>query len=145
VYKFSNFIKAQEELLDTVEKFPKEKTNKIFYGDWTIKELVGHISAWDKYFTKVLRNLSGGIETDHWGNINEFNEKEVAKRKGWSLNKLTKELVGASNEFIKTYKKLDKKFLNQKIWDKRKYTPEDILKIQIHHYESQIKQIEKRS
>lgn len=145
VYKTTDFNKVQKELLEVIEKFPKEKTDLIFYGDWTIKEVVGHISAWDMYFTKVLINFSKGIESNYWGNINEFNAKEVAKRKGWSLNKLIKELVGAGNEFIKTYNNLDKTLLNKKIWDKKKYTPQDILKIQIHHYKSQIKQIEKRS
>jgi uncharacterized damage-inducible protein DinB len=145
VYKITDFIKAQKKLLDTVRKFPKEKTDLIFYGNWTIKEVIGHISAWDKYFTRVLKNLSKNIESDYWGNINEFNEKEVTKRKGWSLNKLIKELTESGNEFVKVYTNLSKALLNIKIWDKRKYTPQDILKIQIHHYESQIKQIEKRS
>ena len=143
--KISDFERIQKRLLEKVEKFPKEKENKIFYGNWTIKEVVGHISAWDKYFTKLLINSSKGIESNYWGNINEFNAKEVVKRKGWSLKKLTKELAEAGDNFIISYNNLNKKLLNIKIWDRRKYTPQDILKIQIHHYESQIKQIEKRS
>lgn len=142
--KTTDFKKAQKDLLEVIEKFPKEKTGKIFYGDWTIKEVIGHISAWDKYFTKVLTNLSKGIERNYWGNINEFNAKEVAKRKGHKLNKLTKELIEAGNEFINTYNNLNKVLLNKKIWNNKKYTPEDILKIQIHHYKSQINQIAQR-
>ena len=135
--------KLRKQLLITIKAYPKNKLDKIFYGDWTIREVVGHISAWDIYFTKLLKNLGKNIIK--WGNINEFNKREVAKRKALNLEKLVKELEKVSEEFIKTYQALNYNLLNRKFWNKRKYTPKDILKIQIHHYESQIRQIEKRS
>ncbi|OGM11435.1 hypothetical protein A2Z22_00960 [Candidatus Woesebacteria bacterium RBG_16_34_12] len=145
MYTIADFKKVQKELLDAVQKFPKEKVDKKFYGDWTIKEVVGHISAWDKYFTEVLKNIIEGVKSEHWGNIDEFNEKEVAKRKSWNLEKLIGELVGAGKNFIKVYESLDKDLLTKRIWEKKKYTPEDILKIEIHHYKSQVNQIKKQS
>lgn len=142
--KIDDFTKAQKELLRIVDKFPKEKQSLVFYGDWTIKEVVGHISAWDLYFTNLLKNFSKSKQTDFWGSINKFNEKEVESRKSKNFNQIKSELKLAGNQFVKVYKSLSEKSLSQKIWKDKKYTSKDILKIEIDHYESQFKQIDKR-
>lgn len=132
-------------LLNTIQAFSIDKLDHIFYGDWTIKEVTGHISAWNSYFTQLFTSVSQGKPIDHWGSINQFNQKEVAKRHGHSLKQLAKELEETSQKLIDTYQKLDQNLLTQKIWPNRSYTPEKILKIQIHHYQSQIKEINSRS
>jgi len=133
----SDFKKTQQKLLKTIKDFPEENVVKKFYGEWTIKEVVAHIVAWDQYFS----NLVKGQTDKYWGDINEFNSREVSKRKSRSLQSLIKDLEASGNIFSQVFDKMDKKMFKRKFWTDKKYTPEDILKIQIHHYEDQIKQI----
>ncbi len=60
-----------------------------------------------------MENLIKGVESEHWGDINEFNKKEVAKRKDWELNKLVDELIDTGNNFTETYQKLGDILLNK--------------------------------
>ena len=114
MFSIGDFKTAQKELIEATDNFPEEKLDKRFYGDWAIKEVIGHISAWDKYFTKVLNNHKNSTPTKHWGNINEFNKVEVEKRKNSTLIQLKKELKVAGNDFVKVYTSLNKQLLNRK-------------------------------
>ncbi len=138
------FKQSRLDLLAAVKNFPTAKESRIFYGDWTIREVVGHISAWDIYFSDLLSNFSSGKQVEHWGNIFEFNKNAVTLCKNKTLKKLTDELEKSGKQFNLTYQNLPTKALEQKIFLKKKYTPKDILKIELDHYLSQIKQIEKR-
>ncbi len=142
--KIGDFLLVREELLRLIKTYPNEKTNEIFYGDWTIKEVIGHISAWDIYFANLLDSITSNNIIEPWGNIDDFNTKEVNKRKGKSMKVLIGELEETGKRFATCYKKLTVGELSKKIWKSKKYTPEDVLKIQTQHYKSQIGQISKR-
>ncbi len=136
----SDFKKSQQKLLQATRDYPKDREGEKFWGDWTIKEVVAHIAAWDEYFSKLI---SGQVR-DYWGNIDDFNAKEVVKRKTKTLPVLIKELEESGDNFAKVFERLDKKISKRKLWPDKKYTPEDILKIQIHHYDDQLEQILKQ-
>lgn len=135
---------VRNKLLQSIKKFPQDKRNHIFYGDWTIKEVIAHISAWDIYFAQLIKSHIKGNPIDYWGNINDFNKREVNHRIDMSLIQTINEFEKVSQEFINAFKKIPNDLINQKIWPNRNYTPQSILKIQIHHYHSQTKQILKR-
>ena len=143
-YSISDLTTKRQRLLQSINKFPESKYEYTFYGSWTIKEVITHISAWDIYFTKLLISHVHGKPIDYWGSINDFNAQEVEKRKDMKLDQVINELKLASLKFINTYKQVPKAKLDQKIWPTRSFTPQSILKIQIHHYKSQTKQILKR-
>jgi hypothetical protein len=139
-----SFNQVQKQLLDLLTKYTSLNEGKIFYGDWTIKEVVSHISAWDLYFASVLEALFNSKEIDYWGDINSFNTRAILTRRNKTLEELKSELKKAGDKFIKSYLSLNENLLAKKIWKDKKYTPNDLLKIELSHYTSQIKQISKR-
>lgn len=74
--------------------------------DWTLKDVLAHISAWNweeiKAVDIVLTNKKPwyvGLKED------EFNQREIDKRKSWSLDKTLKEW---RDSFLALIKKLEK-------------------------------------
>ena len=138
----NNFIEARKQLLEIVNTFPKTQKDIIFFDNWGFKEIIAHICGWDLYFTQVLNDFKKNNPSEYWGNIAAFNQKEIEKRKKFSEKELMTELTEVSNKFIEAFQNIGNKN-NLPIWKNKKYTPADLLKIEIHHYESQTKLLKK--
>jgi uncharacterized damage-inducible protein DinB len=136
---------ARKKLITAIDTYPSKLEDTVFYGTWTIKEVVAHLAAWDRYFTHVIKAHSQGNVINHWGNINQFNAREVKKRENDTFDQVKQEFRTASQYFIATYVSLDQEKIDSKIWPSRTYTPQKILIIQLHHYQGQFNQIQKRS
>lgn len=129
------FKRSRQDFIETLEKFPKEKRSEILFGTWNLKDVVAHFSAWDIFFIAILKPLMENKPVPYWGNINDFNKKEVMQRKTWNWEKVYKEFVKSSNNFIGEYGNLPPSFVNKPFWQGKTHTPEKILKINIHHYQ----------
>jgi hypothetical protein len=138
------FRKARKDFLETLEKFPADKREKVLFGEWNLKQVIAHFAAWDIYFANVLKLLKQNKPVIHWGNINKFNEIEVSKRKNWSWEEIYQEFVESGEEFIKEYNQIPKELEEKIIWPDKKYTPLKFLKVNIHHYQkAQLQEIKK--
>lgn len=138
------FEKASVQFEDVLEIFPKHKRKEKIFGDWNLKEVLAHYSAWNIYFTKALDFLVSGNEPPYWESIKRFNKKEVIKRQGWSWKKVHDEFVRSGKDFVKVYSQLPKRYWNKPFWLKRSYTPLKFININIYHYQkTQFPQIKK--
>ena len=81
---------------------------KIIYPGWTIKEIIGHIIAWEIIIDKALIAYRKGDppyflrEQD----FDLFNEEAVVLRRGRSLEEVLQEWKTVRDKMIKTIKKL---------------------------------------
>ena len=116
----NQFIEARKDFLETLDKFPKDKIEEALFGEWNLKGVIAHFSAWDIYFTNALKLLKQDKEVKHWQSINKFNEVEVNKRKKWAWEKIHNEFVKAGGDFIKEYNNIPNK-LKEKFFWKNKY------------------------
>ena len=75
---------------------------------WTIKEVVGHITAWEMVIHKALKAFRAGDppyflrEQD----FDLFNKGEVEKRSAWTLDEVIREWKEVREDLKKTIKKL---------------------------------------
>ena len=63
---------------------------------WTIKDIIAHISAWHWQLVEDVDSILSNKKPwyggeDEAGKENEFNRREVEKRKNWSLEKILQE------------------------------------------------------
>ena len=56
-------------------------------GEWSVQDLVGHVTAWELLIVQRIDRERRGepqIEPD-WASADEYNAREVERRRGWSL------------------------------------------------------------
>jgi hypothetical protein len=139
----SRFVEARSRLLDALQRFPSRHRNDVLFDQWSLKDLVAHLTGWDQYFAAILASLQEGQEPPFWGKLREFNEASVGKRRALSWKKVHGEFVAAGDGFIRAYGELSPKTAHTKFWNGKSYTPARIIDINAHHYgESHLPEIE---
>jgi hypothetical protein len=65
-------------------------------GDWSVKDILGHISTWEeealKYLPLILNGRRPPRYSVQYGGINAFNARMVAKKRSWPLLEVLKQL-----------------------------------------------------
>jgi uncharacterized damage-inducible protein DinB len=131
----SDFKNSRNKLIEAVNEYPVDKREDKLFGEWNLKDVVVHFAAWDSFFTQMLKLHKQNKTVPYWEDINKFNDKEVGKKRSWSWDKVYNEFIQSGDEFIKEYSKIPKNLLKKLFWTGRAYTPEKILKVNIHHYQ----------
>jgi flagellar biosynthesis chaperone FliJ len=126
----------QGKFIGIAENLEKSKRNKPgVCGSWSPKEVVAHLSGWDKevirQFDLFLDGLDEAIEHD----INEFNKQSVRERRHLSWDKTVEELKGVHERFYKKTKSIPP----QEISKNDEYR--DWMEVQIEHYIHHINQV----
>ncbi len=95
------FKNDHNKLLKIVNLLNEEKMIKdIIIGDWTVKDIISHISAWNWEIIKATNDVLDNKKPWYIDrNEMEFNKKEINKRKSFNL----KEVI---NEWRNSYKAL---------------------------------------
>ena len=97
---------------------------------WTIKDIIAHLSAWNKELTKAINWILSN--EDIWfrkGGINEFNKIQVTIRKSKSLKEIIDEWQSSFDSLIQRIKELS----DEEWIFKSKYKWQDGNQIQIMH------------
>ncbi len=80
----------------------------IIYPGWTIKEMIGHITAWEIVIDKALIAYQKGDPPYflHEQDFDVFNKEAVNHRGNWTLEKVLQEWKEVRAAVIKTIQKL---------------------------------------
>ncbi len=98
-------------------------------GEWSIKDLLGHIAFWDDNGAATARRLAAG--KPHAGpDYRVVNDPETARRTAQSLDQTTSELHAAHGRLVRTLLELDG------------FNPADIADDTYLHYEEHHAEIE---
>ena len=125
---------ARKELIKTVDKVNKNKVNDRLIGDWSLKDLVSHLTGWADYQISVLDVFTKGEVPPEHGKIDDFNQKSTIERKTQSWDKVYDEYKNKSQKLIDKYLDLPSNKWSQVLWLNKKTTPEKFIKIEIRHY-----------
>lgn len=135
---------VRKSFVDALKKFPPEKAEEKLFDKWSLKEVVAHFTAWDRYFTQSLKLLKNNVSMPYWENIASFNKNAVIRTAKADWQKVFAEFVKSGEMFLDEYKKLPKDLIDKLIWKERKYTPFKFLEINVEHYKNaQLKEIQK--
>jgi len=97
------------QIRDEMEKvINKIDPDKIIYPGWTIRELIGHITAWELVIDKALIVYMKGDPPYflHEQDFDIFNEEAVNFRSAWSLEQTLQEWKKVRADMLKTIQKL---------------------------------------
>jgi hypothetical protein len=54
-------------------------------GDWSVKDIIGHVATWEEESLKWLPIVAQGLPTQRYGDIHRFNAEQVAAKRNLSL------------------------------------------------------------
>jgi hypothetical protein len=111
------------ELINEIDQTRKEMESLIIDTDpkleicpgWTIKDVTGHITAWEIVIHKALLAFQAGDPPYflHEQDFDLFNQAEVKKRSSWTFAKVIDEYEAVREELKKTINKLKEEDLDQ--------------------------------
>ncbi len=102
---------------DMVGIVEKIDPGKIIYPGWTIKEMIGHLTAWeiviDKGLTAYLQGDPPYFMQEQDFDI--FNQRAVDFRSDWRLDRVLQEWMAVRGRLLETIQKLAETDLNDEI------------------------------
>jgi predicted RNase H-like HicB family nuclease/uncharacterized damage-inducible protein DinB len=72
------------------------------FGDWTVKDLLAHQAAWDRWEERTMRTMVGGAVPD-FSALDDFdasNAAFVAERRAWNLEAVVGDLQSARADWV---------------------------------------------
>ncbi len=68
-----------QKLLQAIEGLEEEALSRVWFGDWSTKQVIGHILGWEREMTGALQRLARGerptVEGVDYSNVDEWNAK----------------------------------------------------------------------
>lgn len=125
---------ARTAVIEAVSKVARNKREVVFLGDWTLKDLIAHLTGWANYQLEVIKDIQLGRIPEEPGSIDGFNEKSTRKRATQSWEKTYSEFLDASQKLIDTYQKLPNDLWDTLLWEDKKTTLKKFINIEIRHY-----------
>lgn len=75
-------------------------------GDWSIKDLIGHLAAWEERALPWVESADG-TDGRTYPPTDEFNAQQVERRGGWPLNRVRDEAAHTRTRLIDAIERLD--------------------------------------
>ncbi len=89
-------VDSREAVIEAISKISKDKRETVFSGDWSLKDIIAHLTGWANYQISVIKDLKEGKVPKEPGNIDGFNKKSTETRANLSWDKIYSEFVEAS-------------------------------------------------
>ncbi len=133
----SNFKNAREKLMKTVNKFPKHRREEKLFDDWSLKDILIHLTGWAAHQTETLKTFKQGRTKTAPSNLKaSINEVLVSNHQTTGFETVHLNFVSQTDELITEYESLPKSSWNKKIWADKDTTPKDYIQIEINHYKN---------
>lgn len=120
-------------------------TERPVFGDWTVKDILAHIAAWDRWEERTMRCMVTGKEPDFTA-VQDFaasNAAFVAEWRDRCLDEVLTELVAARSDWVAFLESLsDEEFFRPRSYYGHEWTFSEIpMQVQWEHDSEHFKQI----
>jgi hypothetical protein len=97
--------KAWSELQDSFSGLPESKiTQPGVAGNWSVKDLLAHITTWEeealKHLPEILKGIKPPLYSVTYGGINAFNAKMTERKSGFSLSEVLRQFQATHRRLI---------------------------------------------
>ena len=69
-------------------------------GRWSVKDLMGHVTTWEREALTHLPTIMRGMRTPRYGGVDPFNARESAKKQGFPLDEIRRQMADAHEELL---------------------------------------------
>lgn len=128
----------QHEFIEVAQQLEETKRNQPgVCGSWSPKQVIAHITGWDKEVIRQFGLFQDGLEKAIEHNLDEFNKDSVQKRRHLNWNETILELQRVHQQFYQSAMSVSSQALAQN-GEYRNW-----VQVQIDHYKHHTKQLEK--
>jgi len=132
--KPAELASARQSVIDAVQKVNKAKREQKLLGDWSLKDLIAHLTGWADYQLKVLTAVKTGQTPPEWGKIDGFNHASTLQRKKLDWEMVFSEFQEVSQKLVDAYEKVADAGWDKPLWKGKKTTLSKIIDIETRHY-----------
>jgi hypothetical protein len=96
---------ARDELLAAPALIPaEERSSRLVCGEWTLKDVIGHITDWEWIGAEGLRSMAAGRqpEVEDAGDLEAWNQAHYEARRDQPWDRLWGDFNGVHEELVKT-------------------------------------------
>jgi hypothetical protein len=108
---------SRNELLSAVQGLPEDKMTVSWAGDWSAKDIMGHIASWDEFSVGDLRRIARGripcLAAFREADVDNWNAFLIRPRKLFPLPQIRAEFEEARAEMMAALKDLPEGLLAQ--------------------------------
>jgi hypothetical protein len=107
---------AREELLATSTLIPpQERASRPFCGEWTLKDVLGHVADWEWIGVKGLRDMAAGRppQVEHIADIDAWNQVHAEARRDQPWDEVWADLHAAREALLEKLDRLGQAGLSQ--------------------------------
>jgi hypothetical protein len=103
---------ARGRLLASFEGLTEEEmTQPGVTGDWSVRDVLAHLAAWDRGYIEMFRGMLAGerhpiLDMDEGGN-EEFNKQNLGAVSGQNLDGVMAEFTSARNDLVELLRGID--------------------------------------
>jgi hypothetical protein len=92
--RWQEFVRSYEELSEEDMALPG------VVGDWSVKDLIAHVTTWEEETLKMLPLIAKGLRTPLYGGVDWFNVESVARKRGLSYDRVSRESTETHQRLI---------------------------------------------
>lgn len=102
-----NFMLVRNKLVSNLSGLKRTDWEEPYFGDWTLRDIVGHIIVWDFQSLEDAKRLLAGrqIATGHLVDQDTFNKRVLNEIRNWDVGSLPGRLRESSKKVLKFIQK----------------------------------------
>ena len=135
--KIQEFIKIRNEVVSTINSFSKEKRLVVLFDQWSLKDVIAHLSNWMVHDIDCIKALRENREPYWEPEVDKFNRKGFEARKDKDWTEVYKEFIDLGNQLIDLYKTLPDNLWDKPIWLNKSETAQKFLEENISHWKTE--------
>lgn len=108
----AEFTASRRNLLGAIDGLSiQEMSMSNMVGEWSIIDLLGHITSWDEACLKLVRPIveSGEFQPSSIKSVQQYNEEQTAAKRDLPPRVILDELISVREEFIEALSELPDK------------------------------------
>ncbi len=127
------YKEARTQFEAMVDAFPKEKREIVLFGEWSLKDMLAHLTGWERQSLHQVASLLQGTSPRWVNDVDRFNAQSVqsSKLKNWET--VYSELIASGNKIIQVYEQLPESEWHKQAGPHPKFTPKRFLEASIEH------------
>jgi uncharacterized damage-inducible protein DinB len=99
----SELTAERERFLQAIDGLTEdEMTRPDVVGDWSVKDILGHIASWEEAAAYIVRGIAQGQhpDTTEYDDEDAWNAQQVARKRDWPLTRIRAELSAARRSLL---------------------------------------------
>jgi len=127
------FDQEVEKFSQQVASFPSKRRNEKYFDQWSLKDILAHLSGWAIYQQQIISLFLDGHPGDSTVDIQTQNREAVTKREKMDWEETYTEWQKSVRALSSQYGSIPESMLDKSVFSNKSKTPFKLLQIEVNH------------